>query len=206
MKIIKLLENKRVKLVLVSVLAVLCSGVAIVTATDKEPEEPAAFTAAEKVKTEMRGGEWKEKEPRSQDTESMNENHDAEKSKSTSAKKTSLSANQNVSENSASGNKADHGSPDGSKKTPEAGKTETVKPAHVHDYRREEGTETVTYEVPIIGDKCSSCNEDITGFAEKHIMDTSCRGYVTDIVVGYDTVTEEVPCIYYKCSCGAVKN
>lgn len=206
MKIKNMLKNKRVKVVLVSVLAVLCLGAVIVTATDKEPEEPVAVAAAENVKAGMQETKEQEQEQHSSDTESMKESHDKEKPKGTSVNKTSASADQRAGKNGTSNKNTVHEISGSGKNTPDAEKAEMTEPVHVHDYQREEGTETVTYDVPIIGDWCSSCNKDITGFAEKHIRDTSCRGYATDVVVGYDTVTEEVPCIYYKCSCGAVKN
>lgn len=206
MKIKMMLKNKRVKVVLVAVLAVMCLSIIIVMATDKVLEEPAAVTAAENVKAEMKVDKGQKHEQRSSDTESRNERRDVDKPKGTSANKTLASADQTASKGGISDRNTDHKASGSDKKNPDSEKAETAEPVHVHDYQRQEGTETVTYEVPIIGDKCSTCNEDITGFAEKHIMDTSCRGYDTDVVVGYDTVTEEVPYIYYKCSCGAVKN
>ncbi len=83
---------------------------------------------------------------------------------------------------------------------------ENTKPVHKHSWEPVEGTEETEEKVPIIGDKCNTCDMDITGFAEEHILNSSCMGYSTDVVVRYEYKTVSKTIVTgYRCSCGATK-
>lgn len=200
MKIIKMLKEKKAIIAMVSVLAVFCIGATFIAMTAGEPKDiDAIITGAEKAYID-RG----EEETHAQIEDGEDKNHAGEKMKDGSDKKSSESADLRKGGSNAAKGVSNNISMNDSKNS-EKEKKEQTKSVHVHAYNPVEGTKTVTYEVPIIGDWCTSCNRDYTGRIEKHIMETSCRGYVTDVVVGYETVSEDVPYIYYKCSCGAVK-
>lgn len=85
----------------------------------------------------------------------------------------------------------------------EKSKTPSV---HTHNWKAVTKTREEKRRVSVYGDRCNTCNKNITGFAQSHILSGSCTGYSTDVIVSYDEVTEEIPYISYVCSCGAVKD
>lgn len=92
-----------------------------------------------------------------------------------------------------------------SKKENSKGQSGQTTSVHTHVWKEVSRTKEETKQVPVYGDKCHTCGEDITGTAEKHILDGACTGYDTDVIVSYKTVTEKIPYTSYECSCGAVK-
>ena len=84
-------------------------------------------------------------------------------------------------------------------------KVSTKSPVHTHDWEPVVKTETVKNKVPVYGDVCRSCSKIVTGWADKHLLESDCTGYDTDVIVSYKGVTEEVSYTVYECSCGATK-
>lgn len=84
-------------------------------------------------------------------------------------------------------------------------KISTKSPVHIHDWEPVVKTETVKNKVPIYGDVCRSCNKIVTGWADKHLLESDCTGYDTDVIVSYEEVTEKVTYTVYECNCGAIK-
>lgn len=78
-------------------------------------------------------------------------------------------------------------------------------PVHEHNWTAVTKTRKETRRIPVYGDRCHTCNKNITGFAEAHILGGNCTGYDTDVIISYDEVTEEIPYVTYVCSCGAAK-
>lgn len=83
--------------------------------------------------------------------------------------------------------------------------TNKMPAVHEHNWKAVTKTRKETRRVPAYGDRCHTCNKNITGFAEAHILGGSCTGYDTDVIISYDEVTEEIPYVTYVCSCGAAK-
>lgn len=84
-------------------------------------------------------------------------------------------------------------------------KVSTKIPVHTHDWKPVVKTETVKNKVPIYGDVCRSCNKIVTGWADKHLLESDCTGYDTDVIVSYEEVTEKNTYTVYECNCGAIK-
>jgi len=80
-----------------------------------------------------------------------------------------------------------------------------TKPAHKHEWEAETKTENITSQVPVYGDVCRTCGQNVTGKGDIHILEGTCIGYDTDVIVSYKEVTETVSHTVYKCSCGATK-
>lgn len=135
--------------------------------------------------------------------EEQNVESGTDKSEATSQNKEAV--NTNTDANPASGSRktvsksASDKSGSGSE---EKNKTPSV---HTHSWETVTKVREEKHRVPAYGDRCNTCNKNITGFAQSHILSGSCTGYSTDVIVSYDEVTEEVPYISHVCSCGAVK-
>lgn len=90
-----------------------------------------------------------------------------------------------------------------SKEASTAGKAQ---PVHQHEWKAIEAVQETEKKIPIYGDKCNTCHQNITGFAEDHISNTNCGGYSTDVIVGYECKKEKTVIVTgYLCSCGASK-
>ena len=84
-------------------------------------------------------------------------------------------------------------------------KASTENPVHIHEWKPVANTENKISQIPVYGDVCRSCGKNVTGWADKHLLEGDCTGYDTDVIVSYKEVTEEVNYTIYKCSCGATK-
>lgn len=84
-------------------------------------------------------------------------------------------------------------------------KVSTKSPVHIHDWKPVTKTDNVKSQVPVYGDVCRSCNKNVTGWADKHLLEGDCTGYDTDVIVSYEEVTEKITYTVYECSCGAIK-
>lgn len=84
-------------------------------------------------------------------------------------------------------------------------KVSTNSPVHIHDWKPVTKTDNIKSQVPVYGDVCRSCNKNVTGWADKHLLESDCTGYDTDVIVSYEEVTEKITYTVYECSCGAIK-
>ncbi len=56
----------------------------------------------------------------------------------------------------------------------------------------------------VYGDKCNTCNKDVTGYAEEHILGSNCMGYSTDVFIRYEYETvKKTVVVGHRCGCGA---
>ena len=78
-------------------------------------------------------------------------------------------------------------------------------PTHKHEWEAVTKTDKVKSQVPVYGDICRTCHEDVTGIGDIHILDGNCTGYDTDVIISYKEITETVSYTVYECSCGATK-
>lgn len=81
---------------------------------------------------------------------------------------------------------------------------ESSQPTHKHIWKPIEEVQDVQEKKAIYGDKCNTCNKDITGHVEEHILGSSCMGYSTDVFIRYEYETVKTSVVIgYECSCGA---
>ena len=79
------------------------------------------------------------------------------------------------------------------------------KPTHKHEWEAVTKTKKNKSQVPVYGDVCRTCHEDVTGIGDIHILEGNCTGYDTDVIISYKEITETVNYTVYECSCGATK-
>lgn len=90
------------------------------------------------------------------------------------------------------------------------GKQEVTKesPQTVHEHIWEPIVELqeVQEKRAVYGDKCNTCNKDVTGYAEEHILGSNCMGYSTDVFIRYEYETVKKPVVVgHRCGCGVRK-
>ena len=86
-----------------------------------------------------------------------------------------------------------------------AEKVSSKSPVHIHDWKPVTRTDNVKSQIPVYGDVCGSCGKNVTGWADKHLLEGDCTGYDTDVIVSYEKVTEKIIYTVYECNCGAIK-
>lgn len=193
MKITEYLKRYRIRVILL-LLALIMMGVCIFYGFQTESVK------AEKNEKQIKPIELQtdiQKPPEEQNVESGTDKSEAV-SQNKEAVNTHTEVTSSESKKSAQKNSSDKSSSGNEEKS----KTPSV---HTHNWKAVTKVREEKRRVPVYGDRCNTCNKNITGFAESHIISGSCSGYSTDVIVSYDEVTEEVSYISYVCSCGAVK-
>lgn len=134
--------------------------------------------------------------------EEKNAESGTDKAEAVSQNKEAVNTNAEVTSSKSEKNVSKSASDKTGSGSEEKNKTPTV---HTHSWEAVTKVREEKRRVPVYGDRCNTCNKNITGFAQSHIAGGSCGGYSTDVIVSYDEVTEDVSYISYVCSCGAVK-
>lgn len=115
------------------------------------------------------------------------------------------------SDNNTSGNSSLNNNKQGSDKKETANKdtkketSSNPAPTHKHEWEAVTKTKNNKSQVPVYGDVCRTCHEDVTGRGDIHILEGNCTGYDTDVIISYKEITETVSYTVYECSCGATK-
>jgi len=195
--------KKQKIVVTVCCIAALIGGAFIYGAVMPETAQAKAADRAEHIEADA-GKEATEKDEQKEEKQEMQDKAEKEQqgqkqSKSVTDQEKST-AEPSVSKSSSSG-----GSSGGGQSRQESPAAPT-QPAHTHKWDPVKEMQEVQEKKAVYGDKCSTCNEDITGRAEEHILESNCMGYLTDVFIRYDyeTVKKEV-ITGYECNCGARK-
>ena len=115
------------------------------------------------------------------------------------------------SDNNTSGNSSLNNNKQGDDKKETANKDTNKEtssnsvPTHKHEWEAVTKTKKNKSQIPVYGDVCRTCHEDVTGIGDIHILEGNCTGYDTDVIVLYKEITETVSYTVYECSCGATK-
>lgn len=192
--------KKRKIVVTVCCIAALVGAACLYGTVQPEAVQAKAADRAEHIESDA-GNKTPEKDGKKQETQDKTEKAQTIEDKVKSA----VDEERGAGEPSASKSVPSGGSSDSGQNKQE-NLAEPSKPAHTHEWEPIKEMQEVQEKKAVYGDKCSTCNEEITGYAEAHILGSNCMGYATDVFIRYDyeTVKKEV-ITGYKCDCGAGK-
>ena len=55
-------------------------------------------------------------------------------------------------------------------------KVSTKSSVHIHDWKPVTKTDNVKSQIPVYGDVCRSCGKNVTGWADKNLLEEDCTG------------------------------